>query len=160
PVRVTMEGSLLGRHREEVSAYLAEVLTAPRGASGEVVPVFGNMAAFRWVLTRATFDGIVRPPCEEGDWLRRAGVVAAFVPDALVWHYKTPEEVQLKRMLRLAWFRGSEGGWWVRERLNVSRHERMRMAFRSLHTSFRAFGHAVWQLCWGGLVVGIGELSR
>ncbi|MBZ5696717.1 MAG: glycosyltransferase [Acidobacteriia bacterium] len=159
-VRVTVDGPLVGRHREEVSSFFAEVLTPPLGFGGEVVPILGNMAAYRWVFEAADFDENVRPPCEEGDWLRRAGVSARFVPEALVWHYKTPEEIRLKRVLRLAWFRGSEGGWWIRERVNTPSRELLPMAARSLNTSVRAFGHAILQRCWGGAVVGVGELSK
>lgn len=49
-VRVTMEGPLIGRHREEVRSFFAEVLTPPLGLDGEVVPILGNMAAYRWVF--------------------------------------------------------------------------------------------------------------
>ncbi len=160
PVHLTLEGPVLGRHRGEVSGFLAEVLTEPRGASGEAVPVAGNMAVYRWVFERARFDGSVRPPCEEGDWLRRAGVASRFVPEALVLHYKTPDDARLKRMLRCAWFRGSEGGWWVRERLHLPVRERRALALLSLKTAARSFGHAIWRRCWGGVVVGFGELSR
>jgi glycosyltransferase involved in cell wall biosynthesis len=156
-IRVNLEGAIL---RDEVSAYLSEVLTTPRGALGETVPVACNMAAYRWVFDRAIFDERVRPPTEEGDWLHRAGVSAAFVPEALVWHYKTTEETSLNRMMRLAWFRGSEGGWWVRERLEVPFLRRLSMVSKSLKTSFLAFGHAVRRRCWGGVVVGLGELSK
>ncbi|HXQ27342.1 MAG TPA: glycosyltransferase family 2 protein [Candidatus Acidoferrales bacterium] len=159
-VRVTMEGPLVGRHREEVSSFFAEVLTPPLGLEGEVVPILGNMAAFRWVFDRASFGEILRPPIEEIDWLRRAGVSARFVPEALVWHYKTPEEMRLKRVLRMAWFRGSEGGWWIRECVRTPSRELLPMAARSLNTSVRAFGHAILKGCWGGAVVGVGELSR
>jgi len=159
-VRVTMEGPLVGRHREEVSSFFAEVLTPPLGFEGEVVPILGNMAAFRWVFDRASFGETLRPPIEEVDWLKRAGVSARFVPEALVWHYKTPEEMRLKRVLRMAWFRGSEGGWWIRERAKTPSRELLPMAARSLSTSVRAFGHAIVQRCWGGAVVGVGELSK
>ena len=159
-IRLTLKGAILGRHRGEVSNYLSEVLTTPRGEKGETVPVACNMAAYRWVFDRALFDESVKPPTEEGDWLLRAGVSAAFVADALVWHYKTIEEARLNRMLRLAWFRGGEGGWWVRERLEISSGRRFSMVGQSLKTSARAFGHAAWCRCWGGAVVGFGELSK
>jgi glycosyltransferase involved in cell wall biosynthesis len=159
-IRITLKGAIIGRHREEVSAYLSEVLTEPHGAAGETVPVACNMAAYRWVFDRAVFDERVRPPTEEGDWLHRAGVSATFVTEALVWHYKTAEETQLNRMLRLAWVRGSEGGWWVRERLKLPFLLRLSMVSGCLKTSFLAFGHAGWRRCWGGVVVGLGELSR
>lgn len=159
-VRLTVEGPILGRHREEVSSFFAEVLSPPLGLEGEVVPILGNMAAYRWVFDHATFRETLRPPIEEIDWLRRAGVSTRFMPEALVWHYKTAEEIQLKRVLRLAWFRGSEGGWWIREYVNTPPRELLPMAARSLNTSVRAFGHAMLQRCWGGAVVGVGELSR
>jgi glycosyltransferase involved in cell wall biosynthesis len=159
-IRLTIEGAILGRHRKEVSSYLSEVLTAPRGIFGETVPVACNMAAYRWVFDRALFDEQVKPPTEEGDWLRRTGVNATFVHDALVWHYKTAGEAQLTHILRLAWLRGSEGGWWVRERAKLPSGWRFYMACQSFRTCVRAFGHAVWGGCWGGIVVGFGELAR
>ena len=160
PIRLTLEGAILGRHREEVSSYLSEVLAPPRGADGGTVPVACNMAAYRWVFDRAMFDESVKPPTEEDDWFRRAGVMATFVPEASVWHYKTVEEARLNRMLRLAWFRGSEGGWWVRERLQIPFGRRFSLVGQSLNTSARAFGHAALGGCWGGVVVGLGEFSK
>jgi len=160
PVRLTLEGPLVGKHREEVSGYFAEVLTAPRGLDGEVVPILGNMAAFRGAFEQTAFRDFVRPPVEEIDWMRRAGVHAGFVPEALVWHYKMPEDVQLKRLLKVAWSRGSEGGWWVREYATVDSRQVWSMVARSLSTAVRSFGHAFAQRCWGGVVVGVGELSK
>ena len=159
-VKLSLEGPLVGCHRAELSAYMSEVLTAPHGESGETVPVAGNMAAYRWVFDRARFDVSVRPPCEEGDWLRRTGVVAKFVPSALVLHDKVADDTRLKVILRLAWLRGSEGGWWTRERLQMSARDRRVRALASLKTASRSFGHAVWQRCWGGVAVGLGELAR
>jgi glycosyltransferase involved in cell wall biosynthesis len=159
-IRLTLEGPILGKHREEVGGYLSEVLAPAIGLDGTTVPVACNMAAFRWVFEVANFDENVRPPCEEGDWLRRAGVSALFVPEALVWHYKTLEEIRLRRALRLAWFRGSEGGWWIRKCVKTPYRELLPMAAGSLSTSVRAFGHAVMRGCWGGAVVGVGELSK
>jgi glycosyltransferase involved in cell wall biosynthesis len=159
-VRLTVEGPVLGKHREEIQSLLGEILRAPLGLNGETVPVLGNLAAYRWVFERAGFDDALRPPVEEADWLRRAGVRAGFVAEAWVWHHKTREDLKPGRILPGMWRRGSEGGWWVRERLKLSYRQRLPMALRSLQTSFRAFGHAAWQRCWGGVVVGLGELSR
>ena len=159
-VKLSLEGPFVGCHRAEVSTCLSEVLTAPRGESGEIVPVACNMAAYRWVFDRARFDGSVRPPCEESDWLRRTGVVARFVPNALVLHDKLHDDTRVENILRLAWLRGSEGGWWIRERLQMSARERRIRALASLKTAGRSFGHAAWQHCWGGVAVGLGELSR
>jgi glycosyltransferase involved in cell wall biosynthesis len=159
-IRLTIEGPLLGKHREEVSPYLSEVLAPPIGVDGVVVPVACNMAAYRWVFEATKFNVKIRPPAEEDDWLRRTGVSARFVPEALVWHYKTPEEIGLRRMLRLAWFRGSEGGWWIRNCGNTSSRQRWPVAMRSVNTSARAFGHAIFRGCWGGVVVGLSELSK
>jgi glycosyltransferase involved in cell wall biosynthesis len=158
--RVTLEGPILGRHREEVSTYLSEVLAPAVGLNGVTVPVGCNMAAFRWVFQATRFDETVSPPSEEGDWLQRAGVRTRFVPEALVWHYKTPEEACLNRLLRLAWSRGRESGWWIRERGKIRSTESWPMAANSLNTSFRAFGHAIARLCWGGVVIGVSELSK
>jgi glycosyltransferase involved in cell wall biosynthesis len=159
-IRLTIEGPILGKHRQEVSTFLTEVLSAPSGVDGATVPVACNMAAFRWVFDAASFDENVRPPAEEDDWLRRTGVCARFVPEALVWHYKSPDEIRTMRLLRLAWFRGSEGGWWIRERVKISSRERRTMAVGCMKTSARAFGHAIFRLCWGGVAVGLGELSK
>lgn len=160
PVRLMAEGPVFGKHREEVSGYLSEILVPARGARGEIVPAACNMAAFRWVFDRARFDQNIQPPVEENDWLERTGVSAQFVPDAWVWHYKTQQELNPRTILVDVWRRGSEGGWWLRERLGIPARERWSLARRSLHTSVRAFGHAVLRRCWGGVVVGIGELSR
>src|SRR4029077_9004584 len=73
PVHLMVEGPLLGKHRQEVSSYLSEILVPPRGSRGEIVPAACNMAAFRWVFDRARFDETVRPPVEENDWLERTG---------------------------------------------------------------------------------------
>jgi glycosyltransferase involved in cell wall biosynthesis len=159
-VRLTVEGPILGKHREEVRALLGEILCCPTRFDGEAVPVLGNLAAYRWVFDRAGFDATIRPPVEEADWLRRAGVRARFVPAAWVWHYKTKEEFQLRPILAGVWRRGSEGGWWVRERLKLPFPRRLSMVSGCLKTSFLAFGHAGWRRCWGGAVVGLGELSR
>jgi len=159
-IRLTIEGPLLGKHREEVSPYLSEVLAPPMGVNGVVVPVACNMAAFRWVFEATNFDEKIRPPAEEDEWLRRTGVSARFVPEALVWHYKSPEEIGLKRMLRLAWVRGREGGWWIRECGSTASRERLPLAMGSLKTSARAFGHTIFRGCWGGAVVGLSELSK
>jgi glycosyltransferase involved in cell wall biosynthesis len=159
-VRLTVEGPVLGKHREEVQAFLGEILHSPRGFDGKTVPVLGNLAAYRWVFERAGFDATVKPPVEEAEWLRRAGVAAGFVPEAWVWHYKTQEDFHPGRLLPGVWRRGSEGGWWIRERLRIPLGRRLSLATQSLRTSLRAFGHAASQRCWGGVVVGLGELSR
>jgi len=160
PVRLTMDGPVLGKHREEVQAFLGEILRSPLGFDGQAVPVLGNLAAYRTAFESATFDESLRPPIEEADWLRRAGVRCGFVSDAWVWHYKTRGDVNPGRVLPGVWRRGSEGGWWLRERLRISARERWNLANRALRTSLRAFGHAAVQRCWGGVVIGLGELSR
>jgi glycosyltransferase involved in cell wall biosynthesis len=159
-VRLTVEGPVLGKHREEVQALLGEILHSPKGFDGKTVPVLGNLATYRWVFERAGFDATVKPPVEEADWLRRAGVVAGFVPGAWVWHYKTPEDCQPGRVLPGVWRRGSEGGWWIRERLGIHLERRLLLAAESLKTALRGFAHASLQRCWGGVVVGVGELAR
>jgi glycosyltransferase involved in cell wall biosynthesis len=160
PVRLMIEGHLLGKHRQEIGSHLAEVLEAARGLDGEVVPVAGNMASWRWVFDRARFDETLRPPTEEVDWLGRACVKAGFVPEAWLWHVKTREELRLLPLLKGAWWRGSEGGWWIRERAKVRSQERLPMALRGAKNCARAFGHALARRCWGGVVVGLGELAR
>ena len=74
PVQLTLEGPIVGRHREEISGYLSEILSPPHGRRGEIVPAACNMAAYRSVFDRARFDETVRPPVEENDWLERAGL--------------------------------------------------------------------------------------
>ena len=160
PARLTADGPLLGKHRGEVSAYLSEILVAARGSRGEIVPSACNMAAFRWVFDRARFDETVRPPVEENDWLERSGVRAGFVQDAWVWHHKSSEEMTPRRVFAGVWRRGGEGGWWLRERLKIPATERWSLARSSLHTSLRAFAHALLRGCGGGVAVGLGELSK
>lgn len=159
PLRIPTSGALVGKHREEVAACLTEVL-GPVHWNGAVIPVAGNMAVWRRVYERGLFDETVKAPAEEIDWALRYNVHAAFVADAWAWHNKTGEALALKRVLKLAWTRGGEGGWWVRERLKMPSSERFPLAIRSLGTSGRALGHAVVQRCWGGVVVGLSELSR
>jgi glycosyltransferase involved in cell wall biosynthesis len=160
PVRLVTDGPIPGKHREEFSSYLSEILVPVLGLRGEIVPVACNMAAYRWVFDRARFDEKVRPPVEENDWLERAGVPAGFVQEAWVSHYKTAQELRLRGLLASVWCRGSESGWWLRERLKVPARRRRFLARCSLHTSFRAFGHAILRGCWGGVGVGLGELSK
>ena len=160
PVQLTLEGPIVGRHREEISNYLSEILSPPHGRRGEIVPAACNMAAYRSVFDHARFDESIRPPVEENDWLERAGVKAGFVQDARVWHHKTREEANPRRILTGAWRGGNEGGWWLRERAKIPAGERRVLTKHSLQTSLRAFGHAALRGCWGGAVVGIGELSR
>jgi glycosyltransferase involved in cell wall biosynthesis len=160
PVRLVTDGPIPGKHREEVSSYLAEILVPVLGLRGEIVPVACNMAAYRWVFDRARFDEKVRPPVEENDWLERTGVRAGFVQEAWVTHYKCQQELRLRGLLASVWRRGSESGWWVRERLKVPARRLRFLAICSLRTSFRAFGHAILRGCWGGVVIGLGELSK
>jgi glycosyltransferase involved in cell wall biosynthesis len=160
PVRLMTDGPIPGKHREEVSSYLSEVLVPVRGLQGEIVPVACNMAAYRWVFDRAYFDEKVRPPVEENDWLERTGVRAGFVQEAWVAHYKGQQELILRTLLASVWRRGCEGGWWLRERVRIPPRRRWFLASCSLRTSFRAFGHAFLRGCWGGVVVGLGELSK
>ena len=160
PVHLTLEGPILGKHREEVQAFLGEILRSPVGFDGRQVPVLGNLAAYRSLFENATFDESLRPPIEEAEWLRRTGVRCGFVPDAWVWHHKTREEVKPRRVLAGVWRRGGEGGWWLRERLRIPASERWTLAKRSLRTAVRAFGHALLRGCWGGVAVGVGELSK
>jgi glycosyltransferase involved in cell wall biosynthesis len=61
-VRLTVEGAIIGKHREEIGTYLSEVLVPPKGVKGETIPVACNMAAWRWVFDRARFDESIRPP--------------------------------------------------------------------------------------------------
>jgi glycosyltransferase involved in cell wall biosynthesis len=159
-VRVNIEGAIVGKHRQEVRGYFGEVLAPPLSFDGAVVPLLGNMAALRAVFSNVKFDETVRPPLEEADWLRRAGVKASFVPEAWVWHCKSSDELRLKRVLAAVWHRGSESGWYMRERMQMPRNQRLRLASRALITSARAFIHAFIRRCWGGVVVGTGEVAN
>jgi glycosyltransferase involved in cell wall biosynthesis len=159
PVRLSIEGSVLGKHRQEVQAFFGEILQSPVGFDGQHVPVLGNLAAYRKVFEKAVFDESLRPPIEEADWLQRTRVRCGFVSEAWVWHYKAREALRPGIVLAGVWRRGVEGGWWARERLKVRPRARWSLARRSLCTSLRAFGHAGFQRCWGGVVVGLGELS-
>ena len=77
PVRLSIEGPVLGKHREEVQAFFGEILRSPVGIDGQQVPVLGNLAAYRKVFALAGFDESLRPPVEEADWLQRTGAGAA-----------------------------------------------------------------------------------
>jgi len=158
--RLPIHGTLIGKHRQEVRSLFGEILEPPRGLDGKIVPAAGNMAAFRHVFNKALFEETIRPPVEEVDWARRADVKVGFIPEAWLWHNKEPSEICLIKALQLAWQRGSEGGWWIRERARVSAKERWRLICCSLVTSGRALGHALIERCWGGVVIGLGELAK
>lgn len=160
PLRLLAEGPVLGKHRDEIQAFFGEVLESPVSFDGVHVPVLGNLAAYRTLFQKALFDECIRPPVEEADWLRRTGARCGFVSDALVWHYKTQEEFNPKQVLPSVWRRGREGGWWVRERAKITARECRKLAVRSAHISLRAFGHALVRRCWGGVVIGVGEMSK
>ncbi len=160
PIRLVAQGPIVGKHRTEIAAILGEVLTAATGFAGEVVPVACNMAAFRSVFDRARFDETVRPPVEEVDWLQRTGVSSGFVEEAWVWHCKAERELRLRSILRGAWNRGGESGWWIRERIKMPLKQRLSLALKATKLSARALGHGVTRLCWGGVVIGVGELSK
>jgi GT2 family glycosyltransferase len=160
PLRIPTQGPLLGKHREEIAACVTEVTAPCCLESGQIIPVAGNMAVWRHVFERGMFDETLVPPVEEVDWAVRASVRAAFVEDAWVWHCKGPESFRLQWVLRKSWKQGIETGCWAPQGLQYSFSKRLSMIAGSLHTSLRAFGHAGWQRCWGGVVVGLGELSR
>lgn len=160
PVRLKTEGKLPGRHREETVTYLTEVLSPPRGPNGILVPLLCNMIGFRCDFQRTPFDQAVQMPNEETDWLLRAKLAVAFLPDAWIWHYKKKEELQRLRLLRTAWRRGGETGRWSRERLGLSSARRMERARQALLTALRAYGHGLLRLCWGGFVVGAAQTSQ
>ena len=44
--------------------------------------------------------------------------------------------------------------------MKIPAGERRNLTKRSLQTSLKAFGHAALRGCWGGAVIGLGELSR
>jgi len=48
----------------------------------------------------------------------------------------------------------------MRERLKVPANERLPVALLSIKTCGRALGHATAHRCWGGVVVGLGELAK
>lgn len=160
PVRILTDGKLPGRHREEATNYLTEVLGPAQGPGGIHVPVSANMVGQRRDFERTRFDEAVQAPNEETDWFLRTNSCVAFLPDAWVWHYKRAEEIRRLRLLRLAWRRGGEGGRWARERLELPLGRRVESAGESLRTAVRAFGHALLLFCWGGILVGAGETSR
>jgi glycosyltransferase involved in cell wall biosynthesis len=160
PLKIPTPGPLVGKHREEVAACLTEVLAPFYWSEGRVIPVAGNMAVWRQVYQRGVFDASVKAPVEEIDWVLKNRVSAAFVPEAWAWHNKSDEALRLGNVLKIAWRRGSEGGWWLRERLKIPFGERLRLVVRALRTCVRALGHAAIRGCWGGVVVSSGELAK
>ena len=116
------------------------------------------MVALRKVFDRP--DETVRPPVEEVDWLVRAQATSVFLPDAWLWHEKSPKEVSLGAALRLAWSRGSETGWWSRARLRRPLSRRVREAGMSAWTMFFSVGHVARRRCVGGLLTATGEAGR
>lgn len=160
PLRIPTLGPLLGKHRQEIAACVTEVTGPCYWEYGQMIPVAGNMAVWRKVFERGLFDETLVPPVEEVDWALRAAVRAEFIEDAWVWHCKGPESFSRKWVLRKTWKQGKVTGCWVREYLRWPFSKRLVMAGKSLRTSIRAFLHAGWSRCWGGIVVGLGELSR
>jgi hypothetical protein len=160
PIRLPYDGPILGKHRQEVRALLAEVEAPGRTDDGRVIPVTCNMAAHRRAFRHAVFDETVRPPVEETDWLIRSGATTCFVPGAWLWHRKPREEMTARRLTRTAWNRGLETGWWTRTRQAPAAARRARMLLTSGHTLLRSLGHAALHRCWGGVLTGVGELGR
>ena len=160
PVRLTAQQIPFRKHGQEISSLLAEVSAPPRGLRGEVLPVLGNMVAWHKVFQRALFDETVRPPVEEIDWVYRVGVRTVFVPEGWVWHNKDLKGLTLRTLLRMAWRRGSETGWWLRTRAGLSSYEKRMHIRRSLGTAVRALGHALTKLCWAGMITTTSELAR
>lgn len=160
PVRLQTEGKLPGRHRNEAAIYLADVPKPVTGPNGELVPLLCLMVGFRHCFQRTKFDEAVQAPNEEIDWLLRAKLTVAFLPDAWIWHHKEKEEVRRFRLLRLAWRRGGETGRWCRERLGLSFHQRIEDARQALRTAIRAYAHGLLHMCWGGLLIGASQTSR
>ncbi len=160
PLRIPTPGPLLGKHRREIAACVTEVTGPCYWEYGQMIPVAGNMAAWRRVFERGMFDETLAPPVEEVDWVLRAAVRTEFIEDAWVWHRKSPKSFARNSLLRRAWNRGIVTGCWVRERSLWPGPKRLATAGRALRTAVRASLHAVLSGCWGGLVVAAGELSR
>jgi glycosyltransferase involved in cell wall biosynthesis len=160
PLRIPTPGPLLGKHRQEIAACVTEVTGPCYWEYGQMIPVAGNMAVWRRVFERGLFDETLVPPVEEVDWALRAAVRTEFIEDAWVWHCKGPESFALKWVVRKAWKQGIVTGCWERRGSKLPTSRRLNMIRGALLTSFCAFGHAGWQRCWGGVVVGLGELSR
>jgi glycosyltransferase involved in cell wall biosynthesis len=160
PMRIPTPGPLLGRHRQEIAACVTEVTEPCYFEYGQMIPVAGNMAVWRRVFERGLFDETLVPPVEEVDWALRAAVRTEFIEDAWVWHCKGPESFARNWVLKKVWKQGVVTGCWVRDTLRWPFSKRLALAGRSLRTSVRAFLHAGLRLCWGGIVVALGELSR
>ncbi len=160
PLRIPTPGPLLGKHRQEIAACVTEVTGPCYFEYGQMIPVAGNMAVWRRVFERGMFDETLVPPVEEVDWALRAAVRTEFIEDAWAWHCKGPESWARKWVLKKVWKQGLVTGCWVRDYLRWPFSKRLVLAGRSLRTSFRALLHAGFSLCWGGIVVALGELSR
>jgi glycosyltransferase involved in cell wall biosynthesis len=160
PLRIPTPGPLLGKHRQEIAACVTEVTGPCYFEYGQMIPVAGNMAVWRRVFERGMFDETLVPPVEEVDWALRAAVRTEFVEDAWAWHCKGPDSWARKWVFRKVWKQGLVTGCWVRDTLRWPFSKRLVLAGRSLRTSLRAFLHAGFGLCWGGMVVALGELSR
>ena len=160
PVHLKTEGKLPGRHRGEAATFLTEVHDPTSAPNGHLVPVSCNMIGFRRDFERTKFDEEVLAPNEETDWLLRAGIPVAFLPDAWIWHYKKKEELKRLRLLRLAWRRGGENGRWTREKLGLPFRRRVVDAGKAFGAATRAYAHGLLRWCWGGLLVGASQTSR
>lgn len=160
PVRLRTEGRLPGRHQGETATFLTEVHFPASAPNGSLVPIACNMIGFRRDFERTKFDGEVIGPNEETDWLLRADLSVAFLPDAWIWHYKNKEELKRLRLLRLAWRKGAETGLWAREKLSLPFGRRVVDAGKAFATAARAYAHGLLRWCWGGLLIGASQTSR
>jgi len=158
PVIFKGERYLLGKHGE-FSSFLTHVEKPVRTAYGEIIPVFANMGTYKEVLKSSLLDPVLRPPVEEIDWFLKVRPKVRFCEELWVWHYKKREELKLSKLLKIAYKRGSETGWYYRERLKINKKEKIKLCIRSLETFFRSLLHSLLKECTGGLIIAISEIA-
>jgi GT2 family glycosyltransferase len=109
-----------------------------------------NMAIRRAAIEKVgLFNEALSGYGDEGEWefrLRSAGGVILYIPSAWVWHRRTAVDLQLWRLLRKQFRRGSEQPAYAKligERLSIG---------QNLVAIPRFLAHAIRRRCAGGLL--------
>jgi len=158
PVILKTWKNSIGKHGEGAS--LVTHVTRPVKEFNKIVPIASNMASYKEIFENNLFDPMLHPPVEEIDWLLRSNIEVKFVPEAFVFHNKKINDLKFNKLVRLAWKRGSETGWWYRVKIKMSFKEKIKMSFTMLSTIFRSLGHAIIKECIGGVLISLSEFAK
>ena len=157
PVLLKTWKDSIGKHGEGAS--LVTHVIRPVKYFNKIIPLASNMASYKEIFKDNLFNPEVHPPVEEIEWLLKSNVEVKFVPEAFVFHNKKIKDLKFNKLVRLAWKRGSETGWWYRVRIKMSFKEKIKMSFIMLSTMFRSLGHAIIKECAGGILIFVSEFA-